>query len=50
MSVNHNFERYDVKSKLYKANHAQNEEKGGEKGGLDSWTVGDNGRMYYMNH
>ena len=47
MSVNHIFGRYDVRSKLYKANRAQNEEEGGEKGDLDSWAVGDNGRTYY---
>ena len=40
--MNRIFGSYDVRSKLYKANHIQNKEEGCEKGGLDRWAVGKN--------
>ena len=48
MSMNHSFESYDARSKLYKINRVQIEEKGDEKRDLESWTDGKNREN--MNH
>ena len=48
MSVNRSFGSYDARSKLYKTNRVQIEEKGDEKRGLESWAGGKNREN--MNH